>query len=95
MNICTILVETHPRYIPTKFEENPANGFEKEVKNVIVDGRTATTIMTDDGRKAMTKAQLTDKSADLKNHWRMTIGTHLVETHPNYIPSKFKYGFGK
>ena len=45
---------------PTKFEENPANSF--GVENVIVDGQT----MTDNRRKAMAKAQLTHKSAELK-----------------------------
>ena len=42
VTIWTNLVETHPRYIPTKFEENLANGFEEEVENVIVDGWTPT-----------------------------------------------------
>ena len=45
VTIWTNLVETHPRYIATKFEVNLADGFGEEVENVIVDGR-----QTDDGR---------------------------------------------
>ena len=43
MTIWTNLVETHPVHIPAKFEENLANGFEEEVKNVIVAGRRTKT----------------------------------------------------
>ena len=38
MTVWTYLVENHSWYIPTKFEENPANGF-GEVENVIVEAR--------------------------------------------------------
>ena len=34
MTICTNLVETNPRHIPTKFEVDLASGFGEEVKNV-------------------------------------------------------------
>ena len=55
MTIWTNLVETYPRHIPTKFEVDLANGFSEEVKNVNC-GR----------RRTLKKAQLTDKSAELK-----------------------------
>ncbi len=31
------LVDIHPRYILTKFEANPAEGFWEKIENVIVD----------------------------------------------------------
>ena len=49
-------------YILTKFEDNPENGF-KEVENVIVNGQM---IYDRWQLKAMTKDELTDKSAELK-----------------------------
>ena len=61
------MVEVQPRYTTTKFEDNLANGFGEEVENVIV-GIQMTTAMDDDGdgRKVVTKAELTDTSAELK-----------------------------
>ena len=34
VTICTNLVETHPRHIPTKFEVDLASGFREEVENM-------------------------------------------------------------
>ena len=39
MTNLTHLVETYPKYISTKFEENLDSGFGEEDKNVIVAGR--------------------------------------------------------
>ena len=55
-------VDTHPRYIATKFEVNLDDGFGEEVENVNCGRRTTDDRQTDDGRRTILKAQLTDVS---------------------------------